>query len=230
MRTHLTLRSNNAKTGPIAVSSTERASCPPSCPFIKRCYGESGFHTRLHWDKIDKGERGTNWSGFLDQVRSIPAGSLWRHNQVGDLAGKGDKVDKRKLRSLTLANRGKQGYTYTHKPVISGEHARANAEAIEQANKGGFVVNLSGNNPAHADRLANLGIAPVVTIVARDTPDVSYTPLGRKIVVCPAQQRDDITCATCGLCARQRSVIVGFRAHGVNASKIEAISEQYGQG
>ena len=230
MRAHLTLRSSNGKTGAIAVSSTERASCPPSCPFLRRCYGESGFHTRLHWDKIDSGERGTNWRGFLERVRSIPAGSLWRHNQIGDLAGKGDKVDKRKLRSLVKANKGRQGYTYTHKPVISGEHARANAEAIEAANKGGFTVNLSGNNPAHADRLANLGIAPVVAIVPRETPAVSYTPQGRKIVICPAQQRDDVTCATCGLCARQRSVIVGFRAHGTNASKIEAISAEYGQG
>ncbi len=227
MRAHLTLRSSNAKTGPIPVSSTERASCPPSCPFINRCYGESGFHTRMHWDKIDKGERGSNWSGFLERVRSIPAGSLWRHNQVGDLAGKGEKVDARKLGQLTKANQGRRGYTYTHKPVISGVHAKANAKAIEEANKAGFTINLSGNNPAHADRLANLGIAPVVTVVARETPDVSYTPQGRKIVVCPAQQRDDVTCASCGLCARQRSVIVGFRAHGVNAAKVEQLSARY---
>jgi len=149
---------------------------------------------------------------------------------VGDLAGKGDKIDTRKLNGLVKANKGRQGYTYTHKPVLTGEHARANSRAIEAANKGGFTVNLSGNNAGHADRLANLGIAPVVTVVARDTADVSYTPQGRKIVVCPAQQRDDITCASCGLCARQRSVIVGFRAHGVNAGKIEAISAAYGQG
>jgi hypothetical protein len=173
---------------------------------------------------VDLGERGTPYSEFIAKIQSLPPATLWRHNQTGDLAGVGSKVDARKLASLVKANKGKRGFTYTHKPVISGIHAKANAKAIEDANKGGFVVNLSGNNPAHADRLANLGIAPVVTVVARETPDVSYTPQGRKIVVCPAQQRDDVTCASCGLCARQRSVIVGFRAHGNNAARVEQIS------
>jgi len=227
MNTHLTLKSSNAKTGPIPVSTSPRASCPPECPFLGDCYGESGFRTRLHWDKVDSGERGTPYGDFLAKIKALPPLTLWRHNQTGDLAGVGSKVDARKLGQLTKANQGKRGYTYTHKPVISGVHARANAAAIEAANKGGFTINLSGNNPAHADRLANLGIAPVVTVVARETPDVSYTPQGRKIVVCPAQQRDDVTCASCGLCARQRSVIVGFRAHGVNAAKVEQISAGY---
>src|ERR1700726_2182000 len=34
--------------------------------------------------------------------------------------------------------------------------------------KAGFTINLSAENPAHADRLAELGIAPVVTVLARD--------------------------------------------------------------
>ena len=227
MNTHLTIKSSNAKTGPIPVSTSPRASCPPECPFLGDCYGESGFRTRLHWDKVDSGERGTQYREFIAKIKALPPATLWRHNQTGDLAGVGSKVDRRKLASLVKANKGRQGYTYTHKPVLSGEHARANAEAIEQANRDGFTINLSANNAAHADKLANLGIAPVVAIVPRDTPDVSYTPQGRKIVVCPAQQRDDITCATCGLCARQRSVIVGFRAHGANAAAIEAISAGY---
>jgi hypothetical protein len=40
MNYHLTLESGNAKTGPIPVSTTDRASCPPTCPFYdKGCYG-----------------------------------------------------------------------------------------------------------------------------------------------------------------------------------------------
>jgi hypothetical protein len=31
----------------------------------------------------------------------------------------------------------------------------------------GFTVNLSADNPAHADQLMALGIAPVVTVLAR---------------------------------------------------------------
>lgn len=41
---------------------------------------------------------------------------------------------------------------------------------------------------------------------------------GRKVVICPATQREGVTCATCGLCQKQRGAIVGFPAHG-NAKK-----------
>ena len=38
---------------------------------------------------------------------------------------------------------------------------------IAMAVKAGFTVNLSADNPAQADQLAALGIAPVVTVLAR---------------------------------------------------------------
>jgi len=44
------------------------------------------------------------------------------------------------------------------------ENRRLIAAAIEA----GFTINWSADNPAHADRLAELGIAPVVTVLARD--------------------------------------------------------------
>jgi hypothetical protein len=34
------------------------------------------------------------------------------------------------------------------------------------------------------------------------------------VVICPATQRDDVSCASCQLCQRQRTAIVGFPAHG----------------
>ena len=40
---HLTLKSANAKTGPIPVSVTSDDSCPKSCPFNDgACYAKSG--------------------------------------------------------------------------------------------------------------------------------------------------------------------------------------------
>jgi hypothetical protein len=53
------------------------------------------------------------------------------------------------------------------------------------------------------------------------------TPEGRTIIVCPAQTREDITCATCGLCARaDRRVIIGFRAHGSRARVTDALARR----
>ena len=60
-------------------------------------------------------------------------------------------------------------------------------------------------------------------IVPQDTPAKSWTPAGRVIIVCPAQTREDVTCQSCGLCAiPDRSVIIGFRAHGTRAAVTDA--------
>lgn len=225
MNAHLTLQSKNVKTGPIPVSTSPRSSCPPSCPMLSRCYGESGFHLRLHWDKVSAGQRGDDWNTFTGRIAKLPEGQLWRHNQVGDLVGDGDRIDARNLAKLAKANEGKRGFTYTHKPVTKGRFAKGNRNAIKAANQAGFTINLSANNPAEVDALVDLKIAPVVTVVSRSHPLTSYTPQGRKIIVCPGQRRDDVTCSSCGLCAvRDRSVVIGFRAHGANAKEIEALT------
>ena len=109
------------------------------------------------------------------------------------------------------------------------------------ANSAGFTINLSADNPARADALANLQIAPVVTIVAHDyvrqvvrrrakrRPDKwaetigewrdriaalpRHTPAGRRIAICPATYRD-APCQSCGACAQPRDAVIAFPAHG----------------
>ena len=212
-------KSGNRKTGPIPVSASSRATCPPSCPLKSRgCYGEN-WPMRLHWDALDAGERGMEWGDFLSQVRALPPRQLWRHNQVGDLPGLGDSIAPGPLAELVSANEGKRGFTYSHKPP-SG----ANLRAIRAANADGFTINLSANNLAHADKLAKTGL-PVVAIVPAGTPARFFTPDGRRGMVCPAQLRDEITCKTCGLCAiAGRGVIVGFLPHGSGAKHAEKIA------
>ena len=216
MRVHLVLKSSNAKTGPIPVSTTSSETCPDICPFKgKGCYASSG-PLLLHWKKVSAGERGEGWDAFCEAIGNLPHGQLWRHNQAGDLPGDNGEIKLRMLRALVKANREKKGFTYTHKPVL-GETIEVvkNRMAIREANSKGFTINLSGNNPAHADELAELGIAPVVTVLPSDQAENLTTPAGRKVVICPATQRDDVSCATCGLCSKaNRTCIVGFPAHG----------------
>lgn len=219
---HLTLKSKNEKTGPIPVSTTSGSSCPLACPFNRAnaggCYADGG-PLRMHWDKVTKGERGTDWATFCGDISALPEGQLWRHNQAGDLPGVGDAIDAGALAALVTANAGKLGFTYTHKPMTP-----ANLAAVKAANAGGFTVNLSGNNLAHADQLADLEAGPVVVVLPATQNENTTTPAGRKVVVCPATQRDNISCATCGLCQRQRSAIVGFPAHGSSVKKADAIA------
>lgn len=218
---HLTLKSANAKTGPIPVSTTSSDCCPPSCPFAGGgCYAKSG-PLALHWAKISAGSRGGNWKEFCDQVERFPAGQLWRHNQAGDLPGSGEAVDADALQKLVSANKGKRGFTYTHKTVDSQNHA-----AIKSANEQGFTVNLSGNNVAHADELVALGIGPVVTVLPSDQNENFVTPAGNRVVICPATQREGISCATCKLCSvASRKVVVGFPAHGTGHKKASTIAK-----
>jgi hypothetical protein len=161
------------------------------------------------------------------QIRAFPRGQVWRHNQAGDLPGIGDNIDSSGLKKIVDANKGRRGFTYTHKPCDGDSNqTTGNRAAVRFANREGFTVNLSANNLSHADKLVDLQAGPVVAIVPQETGNTFFTPQGRKGVVCPAQQRDDITCANCQLCSRAlRSVIIGFRAHGTSKKKAEAIAK-----
>lgn len=159
------------------------------------------------------------WEAFLAEVKRLPLGLLWRHNQAGDLPGSNNLIDADALASLTKANTGRRGFTYTHKPVLPGQAdnptIEGNANAIAKANAGGFTVNLSADTLKEADALAALGIAPVAVLLPKMQLTNTATPAGRKVVVCPAVTRENVSCMTCGLCQRSaRSVIVGFPAHG----------------
>lgn len=219
MRVHLTRVSSNSKTGPIPVSTTSRDTCPDACPFKGAgCYAESG-KLAIHWNKVNSGERGLPWQAFLDAVRHFPRGQLWRHNQAGDLPGQGDAIDSTQLCELVRANRGRRGFTYTHKPL-----SLDNVQAIRLANERGFTINVSANSLEDADAKARYAL-PLVAVVPESAPGKGETPGGRRYLVCPAQEREDVTCATCGLCqnADPRRPIIAFRAHGARRKTIEAM-------
>jgi hypothetical protein len=242
MRAHFIAVSQNAKTGPMPASIIERASCWPGCALSENgCYAETGA-LALHWDSVSLGVRGGSWSEFCTKVAALPPGRLWRYAQAGDLPGYGAQIDDALLHKLVAANAGKQVIAFTHKPVLGGDPvAIENRRLIAAAIKAGFMINLSADNPAHADALAELGIAPVVTVLARayarravrhrfkrqrdqwaetiaEWRDRTallprFTPAGTRIAICPATYTD-ATCKSCGACARVRDAVIGFPAHG----------------
>lgn len=212
---HLTLKSGNVKTGKIPVSTSTAKTCPDSCPLKKSgCYADAG-PLGIHWKQVSENSRGDNWLNFVEKIKALPTNQLWRHNQAGDLVGDNQKIDFKQLKLLIDANHGKRGFTYTHKPMT-----KANIKAIEYANKNGFTVNLSANNLNHADQLAALAIAPVAVIIPENLPKVNYTPKGLKVITCPAQTSDKVTCESCGLCQLAfRKYAIGFIAHGSSKKK-----------
>ena len=212
-RARLIRVSGNRKTGPIPVSYSSARTCPDACPLKENgCYAELS-KVRMHW-RDD--ERFDSWPDFLAQVRALPRGQLWRHNVAGDLPGIGDRLDLQRFEQLVRANKGRRGWTYTHKPVRTTGTLRR----IRWANESGFTVNLSADTLREADQLAALDIGPVCVTLPSDAPQVSKTPAGRTVVACPAESRD-ISCADCQLCQNAtRKAIVGFRAHGAMAKRV----------
>lgn len=72
--------------------------------------------------------------------------------------------------------------------------------------------------------VADLGIAPVVTLLPADQAETTHTPAGRLVAVCPAVTNDDINCANCGICAvGHRQAIIGFTAHGSGARQAQQV-------
>lgn len=221
---HFKKKSGNAKTGPIPVTMTEAKTCPDACPLKGAgCYAETG-PVSWNWRKVKEGGEGDAWPAFVAKVAQIKPGAIWRHNIAGDLPGDGLTIDGPALMQLVAANAGKRGFTYTHYNPALGR----NADTIAGANRCGFTINLSANNLRHADKLAGLGIGPVVTVLPADTarPGLKITtPQGRKVTVCPATYRDDVTCKSCGLCAiATRETIIGFPAHGIKAKRADLIA------
>lgn len=213
MKYHFVQSSTNRKTGPIPTTYNSRSTCPPSCPqYRAACYAEDYF-TRMTWDKVDK--RGDEIEGLALKISRLPKGQLWRMSVAGDLPGDGETVDAYALGLIVKANRGKNGFTYTHKKSPDA------IKWAKHATAWGFTVNLSADDVGEADRLAATG-APVVAIVPMDTPKHSQTPEGRPVLICPAQTVEYMTCAMCGLCQRaDRRQIIGFRAHGSKAKQAD---------
>ena len=235
MNYNLSEISANVKTGPIAVSTSSKNTCPETCPFKPKseggnggCYA-SGGNLNWHWRKVSEGKRGYGWGDFLLKVGALTRGTKYRHNQAGDLTPKENdrnSIDGKKLAELSavIKKRKLQAWGYTHF-VPKGQNLRA----IRAAIKSGFIINVSANNLKEADEYRKKGL-PTVVVVAEDCPEKFVTPEGRRGIVCPQQTNSNVkNCAECMLChsgnyknGKERGIIIGFRAHG---SGKKAISE-----
>ena len=213
--------SGNVKVGKIPVTNSPRATCPSNCPLSGDggCYAE-GFHTRINWDKLDRGERGLVWSTFLDKIKALPDGQLWRHNVSGDLPNISDnELSECAVSDLVSANRGKRGFTYTHYPMT-----HTNKRIVKTANTSGFTINVSTETLKDAVKYHKQGL-PTVTLLPEDAPKaLKYK--GVDIVTCPATYRET-SCKECKLCSiSKRDFVVGFPVHGTKKKQAAKLIDQ----
>jgi hypothetical protein len=86
----------------------------------------------------------------------------------------------------------------------------------------------SADTLEEADQAVASGWRASVTVPS-DHPRVSLTPEGRKVVVCPAQIKEDysVTCNTCRLCdGSNKGPVVAFRYHGRKIKALDAKAKQ----
>jgi hypothetical protein len=221
--------SGNRKTGRIPVTTSPMQTCPSVCPLRndQGCYACSGGPLAIYWKRLNTNQTGISYSEMLDAIVKLPNKTYWRHNQAGDLAGLGNYIDPDMLRDLLLANKGKHGFTYTHKPLFHDDAiAQQNAELVHFANREGFTINISCERSQ--DALQYLQEGYPVTIVLPSNTDVTQhvIKLARSttIIICPAYYCDTMTCSECKLCQKAtRHFIIGFPAHGNRRKKVDLL-------
>ena len=219
--------SDNRKTGNIPVSSTQSASCSPSCPFMvhgkPKCYGAAHF-SGMQWVKLDTMTEAKGnvheWYDFVSAIAKLPLYTLWRHDEYGDLPHHDGEIDTVAVAALVHANRRKAGFTYTHHKLNAH-----NLDVIRRANDGGFTVNISANTVAEAVAIMREHKLPVVCILPKNAPNVQKVD-GVKVVACPHEKSPEkVKCANCRLCAiPDRACVIGFRPHSIYAGIAETIA------
>lgn len=205
-------RSGNVKTGNIPtawISGGARATCQAvRCPLYgKGCYAWSGT-PRFGLDSHERsGAAGANQTVQAALANRHKGAKIARVTAIGDVAPIADDV----LPDLVaIAEAGLTVVGYTHGWRI--------APSLRP-----FLL-ASTESATDADAAADLGWR-VALVVPASTPDTgARTPAGRPIVICPAQREGRaITCNACRLCnASKRGPVVGFRAHGNQASAAES--------
>jgi len=84
-------------------------------------------------------------------------------------------------------------------------------------------VNCSTETESAADAAVAAGLPAVLAVNSEESRAQWNTAAGNRVIVCPAQQRDGVTCSDCMLChKRGRRVVVAFLAHGTGKRKAQA--------
>lgn len=189
--------------------------CPATCAHLASgaCYAMHG-RVAIHQRRAERAE--SDAGALLAWLATLPEDTLVRHHVSGDVCTDGTP-DHNYIRALRdgheAAASGVRGYGYTH--------AWKDLDPLD-LNGARVTFNASADTMEDADRAADAGW-PVTVVVGEEHPRLSFTPAGRRVVVCPNQTRG-VTCAECLLCARPAGPgrpVVAFRVHGAGKGNFD---------
>jgi hypothetical protein len=205
MRTLVVKQTSNSKTGPMAATYRTADTCPGSCPLRDAgCYARGrifGIPARL-------GQEATEAYAEVQALASnLRLGAMVRANVSGDVLAEDGRPDFPYLSALS--------HVATERPdaaVYGYSHAW---RSITPDIAPGVTLNASCESAEEIITATAAGWPTVTTATDAADPIIGSTIAGRKVIVCPAQTRDGVTCSTCRLCARPaRRSTVAFLVHG----------------
>lgn len=210
MRTLVVKRTTNRKTGPMAATYRTADTCPATCPLRGAgCYARGrlfGHPARL--GRESDGE----YTEVRALARNLRLGAMVRANVSGDMldeAGRPDFPYAAALSHVATERPDVAVYGYTHA-----------WRSLTPDITPGVTLNASCETPEEITTAAAAGWPTVTTATDAADPIIGSTIAGRRVIVCPAQTRDGVTCSTCRLCARPaRRSTVAFIVHGSGAAQ-----------
>ena len=210
-------RSGNAKTGPIPVTYRPERTCEPTCPLLRAgCYGTG----RIFASAERHAKTVTRDDVAATLRKASPTARFLRDRVVGDVV----TVDASGVVTFDLqyvetigelaADAGLRAFGYSH------AWRRMSPADVAAVAASGYVLNASCETVGDVADAIALGLPATI---ANDDVAEGTIINDRRVVTCPAQTRDDVTCASCGLCARpERKSVVRFRIHGTARRKAAA--------
>lgn len=206
MKTHVVIKSGNAKIGPMAATYREQSSCPTSCPLLDNgCYAQGRIFA------IPR-KFGKNSLAPLKLLARLPMESGVRFNVSGDFLDEDGNPDLPYIEACNIVARAhpdRLKIAYTHawrvlEPAMFDFPVNASCETVEEVEKavaaGWQAVIVNGT---HGEMIGD-----------------------KRVVTCLAQTQD-ITCADCKVCGsgtRTRPV-VSFNAHGQRHKRVTTTVE-----
>lgn len=214
-----TEKSQNRKTGPVSATYASQATCPTTCPFRgSGCYAESG-PTAIITRRLSRSTAGQIEVARQEAaaIRGLSGTRPLRIHVVGDCA----TDEAAKIVAAAAADHAAPSWTYTHAWATVARASWGETSVVASCETTDEI------RAAHAR-----GYATCI-VVARHPSRKVYEIDGCKIVPCPAESVEGVTCATCGICTRdtkirEKGLTVGFAAHGSGTKKAVAAIERKG--
>lgn len=216
MATAYAIKSSNKKTGPIPVTYRTLDTCPTECAFHPSKKGGCYATGRLFGLAEKHGKADSDAEILAELVRFTPPRSAIRFNVTGDVV-LDDDVDFDHIEWLNDFARQRPDA----KPILY-------SHAWRRLDPGwfDFPVNASCETVEDVRKARALGWQTVITVPYDDDPLLG-TPIDDSMVVrCPAEYRTGVDCATCQLCAKDRSSTVAFTTHGASARRARSTLDE----